>query len=200
MKKYRIFIFVFFATLHSVFAHNPLSAMYYLEVNEGVSVLNISLSQSGLNEALKKHYSNIDLETLSSIEYKQLAIKYLKENFNLNINNKSVALLDGGIKLGNHQTDVKFILSQLPKNFESLDVEIKAFVQNKHHQTVFSLVLNENTSKVILNEINNYKTTVVFKNNIMVKGEKVFNKNYLWPFLMIPIFLIWKKNTNNLNK
>ncbi|MBU2938568.1 hypothetical protein KO494_03350 [Lacinutrix sp. C3R15] len=198
MKKLIIVLLVVFASMQTILAHNPLSAMYYLEVKENVSILNISLAQNGLDEALKKHYSNIDFETLPTVEYKQLAVKYLKENFNLHINSKSVALLEGGIKLGNHQTDAKFILSELPKNFKSLNVEVKAFIENNHHQTIFSLLFNENTSKVILNETNNYKSALIFKNNKMIKATKPFNKNYLWSIFIIPIFLFGKKITKKL--
>jgi len=174
-------------------AHNPLSAMYYLEVKEDINLLNINLSQNGLNEALKKQYSKINLEELTNTEYKQLAVNYLKENFHLEINGNTINLLEGGLKLGRHQTDAKFIVSELPKTFENLNVKIEAFIENEHHQTIFSLLLNGKTSKVILNQNSNYTASVIFKDNLMLVNSKTFNRNFLWCFALIPIFLFGKK-------
>lgn len=199
MKKAGLLLLVLIVSIQTMYAHNPLSAMYYLEVKEDISILNISLSQTGLNEALKKHFSKIEIEQLSSITYKQLAVKYLKENFYLNINGTKMELLEGGIKLGNHQSDVKFIIDGLPKTFKSLNAEIKAFKENDHHQTIFSLLLNGNTSKVILNQNNNYTASVTFKDNVMLTNANTFNKNYLWFIGIIPIFLFGRKFASKTN-
>lgn len=193
MKRIIILLLILIVSIQTMHAHNPLSAMYYLEVKENINILNINLSQNGLNEALKKQYSKINLEELSSTEYKQLAVNYLKENFYLDINGQTIKLLEGGLKLGKHQTDVKFIVSGLPKTFESLNVKIDAFIENEHHLTVFSLLLNGNTSKVILNQNNNYTASVLFEDDLMLVNSKTFNKNYLWCFVLIPIFLFGKK-------
>lgn len=175
-------------------AHNPLSALYYLEVKKDFSIITINLSQNGLHEALRKHYSDMDLEGLSDVDYKQLAVKYVKENFELKINKNDIQLLEGGVKLGSHQSDMKFITTTLPKRFKHLDVNIKAFSENEHHQTVFSLLLNGHTSKVVLNESNNYERSVVFKDNMMVVVDsESFNRNYLWCLVLIPIVMVGKK-------
>lgn len=193
MKRISGLLLILIVSIQTLHAHNPLSAMYYLEVKEELSIININLSQSGLDAALKKHYHNAELDTLANIEYKQLAVSYLKKNFHLEVNGQRIELLEGGIKLGSHQTDAKFITSELPKAFKNLNVKIKAFVENEQHQTVFSLLLNGNTSKVILNKNNNYSASVIFKGDVMVNNSKAFNKNYLWCFVLIPIFLFGKK-------
>lgn len=180
-------------SIQTLLAHNPLSALYYLEANEQMSILTISLSQSGLNEALKKQDSEIKPEELSNTEYKELAVNYIKEHFELSINGKPIALLEGGIKLGNHESGMKFITTQLPNTFETLNVHINAFSENENHQTIFSLLLNGTTSKVILSQNNNYTADVVFEKDMMVLSSKVFNKNYLWCLAVIPLFFIGKK-------
>jgi len=193
MKKSVILLLILIVSIQTLHAHNPLSAMYYLEVKDDINILNINLSQNGLNEALKKQYSNIELEALSDTEYKQLTVKYLKKNFSLKINGQAISLLEGGLKLGSHQTDAKFITTDLPDTFKNLNIEIKAFTENAHHQTVFSLLLNGITSKVILNENNKYTASVIFKDNLMVVNSKPFNTNYLWCLAIIPIFIFGKK-------
>ncbi|WP_159023870.1 hypothetical protein [Formosa sp. L2A11] len=194
MKKI-LFLCLFIAlSINTIQAHNPLSAAYYLEVKENLGILNVSLSQVGFQEALVKHYSDLDLDALSNDEYKMLAVKYIKEHFKLEINGEDVVLLNGGLKLGNHQTDLKFITSKLPEVFKTLDLNINAFTENEHHQTIFSLLLNENTSKVILSEKNNYSASMSFQNSKMIaKGKRTITR-YLWILaIVIPVVLVGKK-------
>lgn len=193
MKRVIILLLILIVSIQTIHAHNPLSAMYYLEVKENINILNINLSQTGFHEALKKQYSKTNFEELPLTEYKQLAVNYLKENFHLVVNGTRIQLLDGGLKLGSHQTDAKFITSELPKTFESLEIKIQAFTENEQHQTVFSLLLNGKTSKVILNKKNDYSASVIFKDGLMIDNHKAFNSNYLWCLVLIPIFLVGKK-------
>ncbi|WP_299781806.1 hypothetical protein [uncultured Formosa sp.] len=194
MKKILFFCFFMIISLQVVKAHNPLSAAYYLEVNQELGILNVSLSQVGFQEALIKHYPNLDFNALSNDEYKILAVKYIKEHFNLEINGEHIDLLNGGLKLGNHETNFKFITSKLPKTLETLDLNISAFTENDHHQTIFSLLLNGDTSKVILSENNNYSTSVFFKNDKMIVSQQQSNTKYLWFFaIILPSIIVGRK-------
>lgn len=175
------------------FAHNPLSAMYYLEVEGDFGILNLSLTQSGLHNAIFKNFSDKEISEMSDLEYKKHIVDYIKANFYLSINDTEIILLGGGVKLGNHQTDLKFITSKLPSNFSTLDINIEAFKENEHHQTVFSLALKDKTSKVILNESNNYTTSMNFENNGMISNASQFNKGYLWVAVFIIIGIVIRK-------
>ncbi len=182
-----------FVGVKMLHAHNPLSAMYYLEMKDNLDILNISLSQTGFQEALNKHYPNIEFDKVSNLEYKQLAVAYIKENFNLNINGNQVYLLKGGLKLGNHQTDFKFVTAKLPEQFNTLTVKINAFKENEHHQTIFSWSLQGISDKVILTEHNGYSATVEFRNNKVITDKGKFNTHYLWFIAIVPIFLVGRK-------
>lgn len=192
MIKYTVLL-VLLVSIQTIHAHNPLSALFYLEANDHMSILTISLSQAGLNEALKKQNSEVILEELSSTTYKELAVKYVKENFDVRINGTNIQLLEGGIKLGNHETGMKFITSELPKTFETVNVNIKAFSENDHHQSVFSLLLNGKTSKIILNQSNNYEAEIIVIDDVMIIEDNSFNKSYLWCLIIVPIFIIGKR-------
>ncbi|PNW26538.1 hypothetical protein [Formosa algae] len=194
MRRILFFCLFTIMSLQMAQAHNPLSAAYYLEINQEFGILNVSLSQAGFQEALAKHFPNLDLDALSADEYKLLAVKYIKENFNLEINGNRITLLNGGLKLGNHETDLKFITSELPKTVETLNLNIHAFSENEHHQTVFSVLLNGETSKVILSENNKYSTTVLFENNKMKINKEQSQTNYLWILaIMVPIVFVGRK-------
>jgi len=193
MKKTFIFCLLTMLTIKMAYAHNPLSATYYLEVNQELGILNVSVSQAGFQEALNKHYPEVEFINLSAIEYKKLAVDYIKGNFNLTVNGNQVQLLNGGLKLGDHQTDLKFITSDLPDEFSTLAITIDAFKENEHHQTVFSLSLHGVSDKVILSEKNNYGTSIEFKDHKIMDKKEGFNTNYLWFFTAIPVIMVGKK-------
>lgn len=201
MKKVLIaFIFLIFS-IKTVYAHNPLSAMYYLEVNNELGILSVSVSQTGLHEALLKSYSKIDFEQLPEDEYKKLAVKYLKNNFSLSANGELVKLLNGGLKLGDHQTDFKFITSSLPKKINSLDVTVHAFQENENHQTIFSVAINDVMGKVILGSKNDYSSNLIFKDNkLITKSKTSLNPNYIWFIAFIPFVLVVKRIIPIINK
>ena len=188
MKKVLFFLLLALGSIKISYAHNPLSAMYYLEVKDDFTILNISLSQAGLSEAMLKYYKSNS--KLSEDEYKELIVKYVKANFNLNINDSSINLLDGGVKLGNHQTELKFITSKIPSNLEKLNIEVNAFKENEHHQTIFSISYHQKTSKVILNEANNYASHLKVVDDKMVKSAQEFN---IFFFLITPVAIVARK-------
>ncbi|MGB5553725.1 MAG: hypothetical protein WBM83_03625 [Flavobacteriaceae bacterium] len=193
MKKLLIFCLLVALSSQSALAHNPLSAMYYFEVKDDFGILNISLSQAGFQEALTAHYPAIDFNKLSDVDYKQWAVAYVKDNFHLNINGNQIELLNGGLKLGNHQTDLKFVTEKLPNAFHTLEVEINAFRENEHHQTIFSWSLHGETDKVILSDNNDYSASVKFKDNKMLINKGIFNTDYLWFIALVPMLIIGRK-------
>lgn len=145
----------------TVAAHNPLSARYHFEAGSLASELTINLSQDGLNKALLEHHERQILEELSRQSFKELIVAYVKDNINLSINGRSLKLGAGGIKLGDHQTDLRFVLPAFRESIDEIDVNISAFRENDQHQTVFSYEVEGKTGHVILQESNDYDTTIV---------------------------------------
>jgi hypothetical protein len=140
--------------------HNPLSARYQLDAGENSSLLTINLSQSGLNQAMIKEYSKIQLDSLDEKEYKELIVEYIKSNFSLTIDQEELPIETGGIKLGDHQTDLKFVLAPILKNVKRIDINISAFKKNKEHQTIFFYHIYDKQDHVVLDPENNYKTAI----------------------------------------
>lgn len=155
------------------FGHNPLSARYHLEAGDHVSLLTINLSQDGINHALIKKHGKEMLETIGQNEFKTLIVAYVKSNFNLIIDGEEIILQKGGIKLGRHQTDLKFVLPPISKKAEQLDINISAFKENENHQTIFSHNIKEEASHVILRSQNDYRSTFNF-------SEPVESNNWLF--------------------
>jgi len=180
------------------FGHNPLAAKYNLEAGAQASLLTINLSQNGVNQALLKKYSKEKLEEMSQQEWKELIVDYIKNNFSLSFDKKEIQLKKGGIKLGSHQTDLKFVLPPVSKNIETIDIHIPAFQENEHHQTIFYYNLNGNADHAILSSLNNYQITIQFSTQAQASSQ-------FWYILiafstLILIFLIKKNTEPNKNK
>lgn len=177
----RIFILGFSLLLgvFSSFGHNPLSARYFLEVNENATILTINLSQDGINNVL---IEKLGKETFNQLELEQLKeqiFQYIRSNFYLSIDGEIIPLQEGGIKLGNHQTDLKFILSPLLQRPESIKIDIPAFQENDHHQSIFSYSIYGLNDHVVLDSSNNYKSIISFSNST--------SRSWLWIISIIII-------------
>lgn len=147
----------------TVNAHNPLSSKYHLETSIDASLLTINLSQDGVNQVLINEYGRDYTEKLDQKEFKELIINYVKKNFTLTIDGKLIELGQGGIRLGSHQTDLKFIIKTVSKKINTIQVEIPAFKENGAHQTIFSYTINGKNDKVILCNKNDYKSKINFR-------------------------------------
>ncbi|WP_281615187.1 hypothetical protein [Flammeovirga sp. SubArs3] len=151
-----IFLIVGLCLSYGVKAHNPLSAKFYLEKQDSQGLLSIYLSQDGVDAALLKAYGEKEFENYTVGQYKSLIVRYIKEKFKLNINGKEIILLDGGIKLGKHQTDLKFITTEVPSKIHTLKVQIEAFSENEDHQSLFVYKIGESNGKAILSNRNDF--------------------------------------------
>ncbi len=156
------------------FSHNPLSARYHLETGANGSLLTINLSQNGIDHALLKKYGKDKLEEINQNEFKELIVDYIKSNFNLSVDKEKVALKKGGIKLGNHQTDLKFMLPPISEQAKSVVVDISAFKENDNHQTIFSHNLKGEVEHVILSSKNDYHSV------ILSNATPTHSNNWYW--------------------
>lgn len=144
------------------FGHNPLSASYYLKVGPQASILHINLSQVGLEQALLQKHGAAALKDLDPKQWKELIVAYVKSNFHLTMDRQAISLEEGGIKLGSHQTDLKFVLPPWPQAVQEIKVHIPAFQENDYHQSIFSYDLAGKKDKVILGPNNDYRATLTF--------------------------------------
>lgn len=147
----------------TVAAHNPLSARYHFEAGSLASELTINLSQDGVNQALLQTHDRQELEALSRNAFEELIVAYVKDNFKLSVNGQPVALGRGGVKLGDHQTDLRLVLPAFPEPIREFDVYLPAFRENDHHQTIFSYLISGEAGHVILREDNGFRAAVAFQ-------------------------------------
>jgi len=160
-------------------AHNPLTAKVELNTKDSeISVVNIYLSQTGLHQALLKYFDKTDISALSTTAYKKLAAQYIKEHIQLVADGTPLVIGEGGIKLGSHQTDLKFLIKNFPKNIHQLQANIDIGKENGNHHTIFLWQQKEGQSKVVLSERNQFQTQLEV-GEIIVEDTTQLNKQWM---------------------
>jgi hypothetical protein len=198
MNKLLVFIALFFTFINTK-AHNPNTSSVTLNPINDIWLVHFSISQEGANYALEKYYQDKNLQKVKLETYKKWYIEYIKKHFLLVVNDKNIPLHSGGIKLGSHQTDMKFLLPDFPKNYEKVELTLNIFETNKGQNTVVKFIDQKKTFRKVLNHKNRFYMS--FSNTeegfFSEKGNK---SNYL-AFVLLGIgFLIligawffWKK-------
>lgn len=178
-------------------AHNSLSAKYYLNVNEQVSLLSIHLSQVGVHAMMKKQYGD-QLEDMSVTEYKEALVSYVKTRCDLFVGDQKIILNQGGIKLGSHQTDLKFLVEVPSIARQNMSVSIPAFKENDLHQTVFAYNINGVKGKAILSQKNDYQSDIIFNKSLVESKSSWLLFSIIAVLAMVSLFLyLMKKNFFN---
>ena len=164
--KSKIIITSFFLLFQIfLFAHNPQQSSLKLIIFENNGFLNISLSQYGIEQALIKKYPNLDLSSVEPNDFKELLIKYLKEHIILSVDGHQLKIGKGVIKLGNHQTDLKFEINNFPENPKSMNADVSCFQENERQNNFFTILYKGLTTRAKLEKNNNFKCKFTFSNS-----------------------------------
>ena len=150
MKKLLFIIALAFISINAS-AHNPNTASIVISPINGVWVAQLTISQEGASYVLTSYYADKDLNSIEVAEYKELYIDYLRKKISLIVDNKNIKLSSAGIKLGNHQTDIKFLLPDFPKNYKIVQLNLPIFTENKQQHTVVKIVEKEKSIRKVLN-------------------------------------------------
>lgn len=172
----------------SVKAHNPKTTSVVISPENGVYTVHYVISQEGANYALAEFYSGQDLQSLSAGEYKELYIDYLKEHFQLIIDGEIVPLGSGGIKLGNHQTDVRFLLPSYPTDYKTVQLRLDVFKQNENQNTVVHFLEGDKSFRKVLNAKNGF--SFQFENTAKGFLGKQEEKPLNFWYYVIPLFIV----------
>jgi len=156
--KCSIFFFVGLCLLGmgQLYAHDPLTSRFELHSNfSSGAVMRIYLTQAGVHRTLQKEYPGSDLENKEA--YEKMIISYLKDHINMEADGLRLELNAGAIKLGSHETSVVFLVKNYPESVKKLNVNIDAFKENGHHQTVFWWYTPQGKSRFVLSKRNDFQ-------------------------------------------
>lgn len=160
-KFYCLSFFLLFFT-HSAKAHNTQQASFKLVLTGDASFIDISLSQYGIEQALLKSYPELNLSATNTSLFKETLVRHLKENIHISVNGKPLKMAGGLIKLGSHQSMLKFKVSNIKGMPKQLLVKITCFEQNERQKNIFTVVYGEKVARSILNTKNDYKAHFIF--------------------------------------
>lgn len=141
--------------------HDPLSAFFQLDMYEESCLLSINLSQYGSEQALIKTYSGLDLSSIDPDDYKQKLIGYIKECTYIEIDGEALQIGKGAIKLGSHQTDLKFELLLPKRKPKEITAVISCFSENKGHYNFFKLSYGKMSKRVKLKSENSFQSVLL---------------------------------------
>ena len=150
------FVVLFLLGMSPLYAHDPLTSRFELHSNfSNGAVMRIYLTQAGVHRTLQKEHPGSDLENKE--EYEKMIITYLKDHIDIEADGLPLKLNAGAIKLGSHETSVVFLVKNYPQNVKKLNVNIDAFKENGHHQTVFWWYTPGEKSRFVLSKRNGFQ-------------------------------------------
>ncbi len=135
---------------NSAIAHNPNSASVTIRPLKGIWVVEYSFAQVGVNYVLNDIYTEDAIAKMTPDAYKELFVAYIKKHTKITIDGKDIPLTSGGIKLGSHQTDMKFLSADFPKEYQKVRVEISALKENKEQHTSLRFMEGEKYIRKVL--------------------------------------------------
>lgn len=108
-------------------AHSPNVASFALEQTAQGWWLEACFPQIALDRALRGWLGDEAVESLSPTAWREAAVAYLKRTVQIRADGAPVALGAGGIRLGEHETDLRLSLPGLPAGARALEVTITSF-------------------------------------------------------------------------
>jgi len=198
------FAFLFFSKSF-LFAHDYQISSLRLNIFRNEAILEFNLSQYGIEQALVKKYPSLDLKTITSKEFKEILIKYIKETVFLSANGQSLKIGSGIIRLQSHQSDLKFKVINLPETIKYLDVNAHCFEENKKQQNFFTIIKNELNARVKLTKENSFTSRFTFSENEIsvienIEQKRIRKTSLIWPALLLittlltTVFVVKKSN------
>ncbi|SMD34596.1 hypothetical protein SAMN04488029_2092 [Reichenbachiella faecimaris] len=149
--------------LNSGAAHNSKMATFTLRDTGAGWLVEMNFAQAGVDAAMIEHYGKSKILGIEKKAYQDLVINYVKSNFHLTVDGREIALRNGGILIGSHQTDLKFILPEIPLQPSEAKVYIPMFGTTYNHTNLFRVYRGgKNITKFFLNEDNDFEANLIF--------------------------------------
>lgn len=163
MKRILAIIIFISATVFSGVAHNTKIATFTLRDTGAGWYIEMNFAEAGVKAAMIEEHGKQTLSALSEERYKALILDYAKSNFQLTVDKRRIKLGDGGIMLGPHQTDLKFMLPGLPLRPSEAQIRIPMFGSTYDHTNLFRIYRGgKNISKFYLNDDNDFSVALNF--------------------------------------
>lgn len=146
------------ALVQSGFSHDPNLATFTISQKKGVWVLEMSCAQEGLDRAIRKYGPEVAERGFADKAYKEAVVEYLKSTILIQADDfAEVTLGKGGIKLGSHQSNVKFELVGMPEHPKRLKISIVSMSENPDHLSIVKVLLPTGLKRLLLDKNNHFE-------------------------------------------
>lgn len=177
--KYYILILLvpIFLCSSFVFSHNTQQSSFKLFLSDNNdNFIEIILSQYGVEQALINKYPDLNLQSITPKDFKELLVQHLKQNISMSVDGNPLNIGGGLIKLGSHQTNVRFKVNNFKGNPKYLDVNASCFQENEKQNNIFTVTYNGLTARANLSAENMFQSRYVFdKSNIEIMNFQAVN-------------------------
>ncbi|MEO9869247.1 hypothetical protein [Ekhidna sp.] len=178
MKRLFLVVFLFGAIAVNAIAHNAKIATYTLRDTGAGWFVEMNFAQSAIDAQMIKIHGKDRLQEIDENDYKNLFLSYLRDNFKLRVDGKKVEFENGGILLGSHQTDVKFVLPEIPLNPKYLSVYLPMFEDVYNQTNLFRIYRGgESFTKFFLSEDNEFSVNAEITSNGIIAVDQPVTSN-----------------------
>ena len=144
----------------SVLAHDPNIATFELYQRGDTWILTTSFVLERARESLATVYPPQPGEEISSLELERRVVEYLRSSVDIWADGVGVPLGTGGIRPGEHQTNVRFILDVMPASPRQLKMNVRSFDDNPEQMQLVIVRWNGKRIQKFLSAENDFATVI----------------------------------------
>lgn len=179
MKRHLLVVVLLCAMVFNAIAHNAKIATYTLRDTGSGWFVEMNFAQAAIDAQMLKLYDQSELNAMSQDEYKNEFLKYLTDSFYLRVDGKKVELLSGGILIGSHQTDVKYVLPEIPPHPQNMSIHLPMFEDIRNQTNLFRIYRGGGKfTKFFLSADNDFSAQMEFTPNGIQSVENAPDRTF----------------------
>ncbi|WP_080053859.1 hypothetical protein [Spirosoma aerolatum] len=174
-KAFLISLFLYIPTF--LYAHSPqISTIVLAQTKAGQWNVLIGSSLSAFQYSLQTKGLLKESDTLQAAAFQKMILEHLRENIQIRANGNGPIELTHGMVILNHQTDVRFDLTGMPQQLQTITIRQGSFASLRNHYCILKIFPDGGRVRsFILQESNDFMISLKLSNNDLVE---VFPKNY----------------------
>ncbi|MBN8823043.1 MULTISPECIES: LPXTG cell wall anchor domain-containing protein [unclassified Spirosoma] len=189
-RAFLISLFLYIPTF--LYAHNPqISTIVLAQNRAGQWNVLIGSSLSAFQYALQTKGLLKESDTLQAAAFQKMILEHLRENIQIRANGHGPIELKRGMVILNHQTDVRFDLSGMPQQLQTITIRQGSFASLRNHYCILKIFPDGGSVRsFILQESNDFMISLKLNNNELVEAFPEKHTNWA-PWLgMVGILML----------
>lgn len=132
------------------FAHNSSLTYYRIESVKGEWTMTVTLAQSSVVSSVSRQVGETQWQEADTDTRSQWLARYVVDTTTLTVDGQRLALADANVQMGDHETRVRFRITNWPTQSRVLEVHIPGFSQHPNHHNVVFWTTQQGTMKAVL--------------------------------------------------